>query len=378
MSYLPYLLEALPSVRQPGKIVGPFADLMGKVYNLLFELLHSNTSAGSLGLAIIIFTLIVKLILFPLMVKQQKSSFKMQALQPELMKIRKKYEGKTDQMSQQRMAFEMQEFQKKNGVSMVSGCLPMLIQLPILYALFYLFQNAYVYVDVIGHNYTDIANAIVNIPVSLRMEVFHPYAQEFANAYKNVAIIKDGIDMRQVNEVVMLVNYLKPDDWNVILQNLGDAGSSLVPLLATKSSIETFLTIPLVSKAGLHFPGIIIPIAAGVTTWLQSKIMMMMNPQNSDPGNPAAAMTKSMLYTMPIMMGVFAINMPAGRDLVYRLITEHIRLETQQCGSIYRIDIIPILINDNFKIRDDAVTVFLNQLDQSVHNIIHLGIFIPA
>lgn len=319
MSYLPYLLEALPSVRQPGKIVGPFADLMGKVYNLLFELLHSNTSAGSLGLAIIIFTLIVKLILFPLMVKQQKSSFKMQALQPELMKIRKKYEGKTDQMSQQRMAFEMQEFQKKNGVSMVSGCLPMLIQLPILYALFYLFQNAYVYVDVIGHNYTDIANAIVNIPVSLRMEVFQPYAREFANAYKNVAIIKDGIDMGQVNEVVMLVNYLKPDDWNVILQNLGDAGSSLVPLLATKSSIETFLTIPLVSKAGLHFPGIIIPIAAGVTTWLQSKIMMMMNPQNSDPGNPAAAMTKSMLYTMPIMMGVFAINMPAGLGLYWTI-----------------------------------------------------------
>ena len=319
MSYLPYLLEALPSVRQPGKIVGPFADLMGKVYNLLFELLHSNTSAGSLGLAIIIFTLIVKLILFPLMVKQQKSSFKMQALQPELMKIRKKYEGKTDQMSQQRMAFEMQEFQKKNGVSMVSGCLPMLIQLPILYALFYLFQNAYVYVDVIGHNYTDIANAIVNIPVSLRMEVFQPFAREFANAYKNVAIIKDGIDMGQVNEVVMLVNYLKPDDWNVILQNLGDAGNSLVPLLATKSSIETFLTIPLVSKAGLHFPGIIIPIAAGVTTWLQSKIMMMMNPQNSDSGNPAAAMTKSMLYTMPIMMGVFAINMPAGLGLYWTI-----------------------------------------------------------
>ena len=272
---------------------------------------------GSWSALVFIYTwyIIVFLLLFTFIL----SSFKMQALQPELMKIRKKYEGKTDQMSQQRMAFEMQEFQKKNGVSMVSGCLPMLIQLPILYALFYLFQNAYVYVDVIGHNYTDIANAIVNIPVSLRMEVFQPFAREFANAYKNVAIIKDGIDMGQVNEVVMLVNYLKPDDWNVILQNLGDAGSSLVPLLATKSSIETFLTIPLVSKAGLHFPGIIIPIAAGITTWLQSKIMMMMNPQNSDSGNPAAAMTKSMLYTMPIMMGVFAINMPAGLGLYWTI-----------------------------------------------------------
>ena len=64
---------------------------------------------------------------------------------------------------------------------------------------------------------------------------------------------------------------------------LGDAGSSLVPLLATKSSIETFLTIPLVSKAGLHFPGIIIPIAAGVTTWLQFQIMMMIEPPEQRP-----------------------------------------------------------------------------------------------
>ncbi|MBQ2925181.1 MAG: YidC/Oxa1 family membrane protein insertase, partial [Anaerotignum sp.] len=94
-----FLLEALPSVREPGKIIGPIADLMGQIYNMLFNLLHSNTSAGSLGLAIIIFTLIVKMLLFPLMVKQQKSSFIMQQIKPELDKIRAKYAGKTDQMS---------------------------------------------------------------------------------------------------------------------------------------------------------------------------------------------------------------------------------------------------------------------------------------
>lgn len=314
-----YLLEALPSVREPGVIIGPVANLMAKVYNMLFEFLHSSTSVGSLGLAIIIFTLIVKLILFPLMVKQQKSSFKMQQLQPEMMKIRKKYEGKTDQMSQQRMAFEMQELQKKSGVSMMGGCLPMLVQLPILYALFYLFQNAYVYVDVIGNNYTDIANAIINIPTALRMEVFQPFAQDFVDTYKNVAIIKDGFDMSQVGDITMLINHLKADDWAVIMQNLGSAGDALVPLLATKNSIETFLTIPLVSKAGLSFPGVIIPIAAGVTTWLQSKIMMMMNPQQNDPNNPAAAMSKSMLYMMPIMMGFFSISMPAGLGLYWTI-----------------------------------------------------------
>lgn len=314
-----YLLEALPSVRKPGVIIGPVADLMGQIYNMLFNLLHSNTSAGSLGLAIIIFTLIVKLLLFPLMVKQQKSSFKMQQIQPELNKIRKKYEGKTDQMSQQRMAFEMQELQKKNGVNMMGGCLPMLIQLPILYALFYLFQNAYVYVDAIGANYTEIANAIINIPTALRMEVFQPFAQEFVDMYKNVSTIKDGFDMSQVNDVVMLVANMKADDWTTVLTNLGTAGNDLVPLLEAKNEIETFLTIPLVSKAGLSFPGIIIPIAAGITTWLQTKIMNMMNPQNNDPNNPAAAMTKTMLYTMPIMMGVFSITMPAGLGLYWTI-----------------------------------------------------------
>lgn len=314
-----YLLEALPSVREPGKIIGPVADLMGYIYNMLFDILYSNTSAGSLGLAIIIFTLIVKLLLFPLMVKQQKSSFKMQQIQPELNKIREKYAGKTDAMSQQRMAFEMQELQKKNGANMMGGCLPMLVQLPILYALFYLFQNAYVYVDAIGANYVDIANAIINIPTALRMEVFQPFAQEFVDMNKNIAIIKDGFDMSQVNDVVMLVGNLKADDWNTILQNLGMHGVELAGLLEVKNNIETFLTIPLVTKAGLSFPGVIIPIAAGITTWLQTKIMNMMNPQNMDPNNPAATMTKTMLYTMPIMMGVFSITMPAGLGLYWTI-----------------------------------------------------------
>ena len=314
-----YLLEALPSVREPGKIIGPIADLMGQIYNMLFNALHSNNSAGSLGLAIIIFTLIVKMLLFPLMVKQQKSSFLMQQMKPELDKIKAKYAGKTDQMSQQRMAFEMQEFQKKNGASMMGGCLPMLIQLPILYALFYLFQNAYVYVDAIGNNYVEIANAIINIPVATRMEVFQPFAQEFVDAYKNIDMVKDGFDMGQVNDVVMLVGNMKAADWNIVLQNLGSAGNDLAPLLATKNEIETFLTIPLVTKAGLGFPGVIIPLAAGFTTYLQTKIMNAMNPQNNDPNNPAAAMTKSMLYTMPIMMGVFSITMPAGLGLYWTI-----------------------------------------------------------
>lgn len=312
--------EGLTSVREPGAIVGPISRLLGRCYNLLFDFLNNATNAGALGLAIILFTLIVKIILFPLMVNQQKSSFKMQQLQPEMNRIRDKYKGKNDQISQQKMTIELQDFQKKNGINMMGGCLPLLLQLPILYALFYIFQNAYMYVDVIGQNYVDIANAIIAIPEAIRMEVFAPYAQEFVDAYAKLETIKtNGFDMARVNDVVMLINYLKFDDWQAIVAALGNNANGLLPLLEVKNGIETFLTIPLVSKPGISWPGIIVPILAGLTTFLQSKISTAMTPQSDDPNNPAAAMTKSMLYVMPIMMGFFTISMPAGLGLYWTI-----------------------------------------------------------
>lgn len=313
------LLSTMRMVREPG-IFEPIAIVLGKIYNMLFNGIYGSVSAGALGIAIIVFTLIVKLILFPLMMKQQKSSFKMQQLQPEMNKIRDKYKGKTDTMSQQRMALELQDFQKKNGVHLMGGCLPMLIQLPILYALYYIFQNAYVYVDVIGNNYTDIANAIIQIPAALRMEAFTPFAQDLVDTYKSLGTI----DLSNVNDVVMLVANIKADDWNTILATLGDSGNALLPLLDNKNNIETFLTIPLVSKCGLSFPSIIVPIVAGVTTFLQSKVMTsLMNTTASAENDQAAAMTQSMnkmmLYFMPIMMAFFCLQVPAGLGVYWTI-----------------------------------------------------------
>ena len=313
------LLSTMRMVREPG-IFEPIAIVLGKIYNMLFNGIYGGVSAGALGIAIIVFTLIVKLILFPLMMKQQKSSFKMQQLQPEMNKIRDKYKGKTDTMSQQRMALELQDFQKKNGVHLMGGCLPMLIQLPILYALYYIFQNAYVYVDVIGNNYTDIANAIIQIPAALRMEAFTPYAQHLVDTYNTLGTL----DLSNVNDVVMLVANIKADDWSNILSVLGDSGNALLPLLDTKNNIETFLTIPLVSKCGLSFPSVIVPIVAGVTTFLQSKVMTsLMNTTANAENDQAAAMTQSMnkmmLYFMPIMMAFFCLQVPAGLGVYWTI-----------------------------------------------------------
>ncbi|MGL4791710.1 MAG: YidC/Oxa1 family membrane protein insertase, partial [Anaerotignaceae bacterium] len=252
------------AARTPGMIVGPIASFLGIIYNGVFNLIYDVVQSNSLGLAIIVFTILVKTVLFPLTVKQQKSTFEMQKLQPEMNKIKKKYENKKDPESQQKMALEMQKLQKDNNVSMFGGCLPLLVQLPILYALFYIFQQAYLYIDVIGANYNSITEVLLAMPVDLRLDIF-----------TDIIINKKlTIDVASSTDMITLVNTLTSSEWNTVLANAGSFTSQLTDLLANKAHMESFLGISLVQNAGTGIPGIIVPLVAGGTTFLSSKVLM--------------------------------------------------------------------------------------------------------
>lgn len=295
----------------PGFIVGPIAKLMGIVYNWLFNFIYSFTQTGTLVLAIILFTFLVKLILFPLSYKQIKGSYRMQMLQPQLNKIRAKYAGKTDEDSQRRMAFEIQEFQRENGASMFAGCLPMLIQLPILYALYYIFNQPYEYVGVVNDVYTSITQGLLNIDAATRVEVLKPIILA-----KNMTV-----DVSVFDQVMGLVRTMSAADWNGVLTSLGQSAGELSAILAQKHSIEYFFGLNLVSFAGLRFPGVLVPICAGLTTYLstwymQRKQKVIMGGQEDQM---AAGMTKSMNIVMPIMMGVITINVPIALGIYWTL-----------------------------------------------------------
>ena len=304
-----FTTTALLAIRNPGVIVGPIAKVMGIFYNWLFNIIYGATQTNALGITIIFFTLIVKIILTPLIVKQQKSTFAMQRLQPEMNKIKKKYENKKDAESQQRMAYEMQKLQKDNNISMFGGCLPLLIQLPILYALFYIFQQAYMYVDVVSQNYDSIANVVLSMPTDLRMDVFADIASKHISS-------KMTLDLSVADDIKALIGQITQAEWSTILTNASDYASSLQPLLTEKTGIEYFLGISVVENPGLNFPEIIVPIASAASTFLSSKIMMSKNTASMDD-NPAMQSMKMMNYIMPIMMGVMAISLPAGLGIYW-------------------------------------------------------------
>ncbi len=129
-------------------VIGQICWVLGKVMDFIYTVLDNilTTDSGLVGLSIIIYTLFVYTLMLPLTISQQRQSRMTSAMNPELQAIQKKYKNKNDQASQMKQQEEMQAVYDKYGVSMWSGCLPMLIQLPLLFALYPVIYNMERYV----------------------------------------------------------------------------------------------------------------------------------------------------------------------------------------------------------------------------------------
>lgn len=109
-----------------------------------------DKTTGSYTLALFIFAFVVELLLLPIAIKQQKTSIKQARLRPKEMAIRKKYAGRNDQVTQQKVAQEIQEMYQKENFSPFAGCLPLLLQMPVILALYQVVINPLHYVMGVG------------------------------------------------------------------------------------------------------------------------------------------------------------------------------------------------------------------------------------
>ena len=121
-------------------ILHPFAWAISYVWVWIHDLLvllgMSSGSGMAWVLSIVLLTILVRIAIIPLFLKQIRSSRAMQAIQPEMRKIQDKYKGKKDQVSRQKMMEETQALQRKHKVSPFASCLPMLVQMPVLFGMY--------------------------------------------------------------------------------------------------------------------------------------------------------------------------------------------------------------------------------------------------
>ena len=129
-------------------IVGQLCWILGKVMNFIYNLLDNclPSDNGLVGLSIILYTIFVYTLLLPLTVQQQRTSKMSSVMNPEIQAIQKKYKNKKDQASMMKQQEEIQQVYDKYGTSMSAGCLPLLIQMPLLFALYPVIYNIQKYV----------------------------------------------------------------------------------------------------------------------------------------------------------------------------------------------------------------------------------------
>lgn len=277
-------------------MTGTFEPLL-KILGQGFYFLYNTIGFHNFGLTIIFFTIIIKLILLPLTLKSLKSTQAMNDLKPEVDRIQEKYKNDKEKQN-----LEIQKLYKEHNVSCMGGCLPMLVQFPILIALYSVLRRPLTLV--VGKSAEAVATLVDTLPENLRSFVL------------NSPSIESVTKINQVNEL-KLVDVLSnnPEYLNGVISsneliNLNFLGLDLGKVPKINPSI---LFGP---ESATYLPLLIIPLIAVILTVISQKLTAPPEPKKdekkTDDQNPASGMNSVMKYMMPGMTLYFTFILPAS------------------------------------------------------------------
>jgi YidC/Oxa1 family membrane protein insertase len=297
-------------------LLDPIAKPLGQF--LFF--IYNTIGFQNYGLAIIMFTFIVKIALLPLTLKQQKSAQKMQVIQPKMEEIKKRYKNDKEKLNQ-----EMMKLYQENKVNPAGGCFPLLLQFPILISLYWVITQPLKFMLSKSPAVIFALKNIAGIDVKtyggdINALTFFEKNQDLFNA-KGELIWQAGkageFGEFIIDSVGNIIN--RTGD---ILVKVGDAIFNQAQLINFNflgldlSQIATYNPDKLFGpESHIYLPLLLLPIIGVVTTFISSKMTMPQNTQDkkkSSAQGSAGGMGKSMMYIGPIMTLYFSFILPAG------------------------------------------------------------------
>lgn len=296
-----------------GSILGPIAKVLGALFNFIYGILPIQNVA----VCIVIFTFIVYTLMMPLTIKQQKYSRLSSKMMPELNKITEKYKGKKDEASLRAQQMETQAIYEKYGASPTGGCLPMLISLMIMWALYRVMYAIPAYVQPLYDLYAQVAEKVQ--PNSGAIQYLIDNAQALGVNTKGWGENLNTVlaSSEHMNYVIDILSKFGKTQWTDLMAYYSGADLATIQQVSDQiMHVNGFLGgLNIVSAPGFSFPGVIIPILATIVYFIQNKIMMR-NTQ-IDESNPSAASMKMMNNIMPIMSGGMCLFLPIGLGIYW-------------------------------------------------------------
>lgn len=318
-------------------ILKPFAWILGEILNAIYNFVELF-GIENIALCIFLFTFVVKMLMLPLTIKQQKFTKLSSKMNPELTKIQEKYKGRKDEDSMRRQQAETQAVYSKYGASPMSGCLPLLISLPILFALYKVIYAIPAYVTDVRELYSTVATAITGLGSSYGSSVSSIVEGEaiwtsdgvgikaISDFLTNNAIaIQNGITSTQIgtdahfNSLIDILAKFNPTNWADFfkIEIFSGLQGTLQPTVDRIISANNMLGLSILDTPQWNSISVIIPILAFVSQFLQGKLQGAGSSNNNKQNEAAASTSKTMMTIMPIMSGVFCLMLPIGVGLYW-------------------------------------------------------------
>ena len=291
-------MELLLATQQSG-ILMPFAWILGKILEAIY-FIFSSIGIESIGLCIIVFTVVIRMLMLPSTIKQQKFSKLNSVMNPEIQAIQKKYKNKVDQASQLAQQEEIKAVYDKYGVSPTGSCLQLLIQMPIILALYRVIMNIPAYVSSVKDYYLTILQNMNGSQIkeffTYKVDSFSDLTTQQVNncidvmsGYNRATLKVDGFSLSKLVDTIDSSVVDKAYDHihninNFFCYNLSDSPSQML-------------------KAGLPIILVLlIPVLAGLTQFLSVTLSMKLNSAATNTqDNPMAGSMKMMNIMMPLM-----------------------------------------------------------------------------
>ena len=322
----------------PGSILGPIAKILGILMDWIYSGI-SNITGGrveSVVLSIVIITIIIYMCLLPLTIKQQKFSKLSQKMQPEMQAIQAKYKNKKDQASMMAMQEETQLLYQKYGISPMGSCVQMLIQMPILFALYRVFYNIPAYLSGVKGSFTGLVDSIQqtsgyqNTLVSL-MEKYNVVTSSGLNASNAASKLADASGDTLSNYIIDILYKLPSKGWDALMDgkffdgiqsavekthdallhfnyflglNISDTPWYIIKSNFTDKPDKWLLFVIL---------ALLIPVLSYLTQMLNIKLM----PQATNGNDQMANQMKMMNLMMPLMSLFICFTVPVGLGIYW-------------------------------------------------------------
>lgn len=316
---------------QDSGFLKPIVWILGKIMEGIFTVIDA-IGIPNVGLAIILFTIVVNLLMLPLTIKQQKFSKLSAKMNPEIQAVQNKYKNKKDEASVMAQNQEIQAIYSKYGVSPTGSCLYLLIQMPILFSLYRVIYAIPAYVSKVKEAFFPLVNEIIATDGATELIKGFSNSAMYAKQFANDSFLAGNTEYVQ-NTIIDCLNKASTADFLSISEKFPDLASHVTATMDQLSVYNNFLGLNignspwyLMKEAWangqilLCIGALSIPVLSALTQWINTKLMPQQDTSNKNGNDQAAAMAQSMKTMntlMPLMSAWFCFTLPSGLGLYW-------------------------------------------------------------